>query len=95
MHIVSNKCKKTYGNYPKEIIFPVIGCMIQGRMGIRGEGMSNVFPEGLTDEMSFNDMKANTLTAKCVKYECFICEKEGKSFLNCCKKHIIYSLNHH
>lgn len=62
MHIVSNKCKKTYGNYPKEIIFPVIGCMIQGRMGIRGEEMSNVFPEGLTDEMSFNDMKANTLT---------------------------------
>lgn len=62
MHIVSNKCTKTYVNYPKEIKFPVIECMIQERMGIRGEGMRNVFPEGLTDEMSFNDMKANTLT---------------------------------
>ena len=36
--------------------------MIQERMGIRGEGIRNVFPEGLTDEMSFNDMMANTLT---------------------------------
>ena len=62
MHIVGNKYTKTYGNDPKEIIFPVIGCMIQERMGIRGEGMRNVFPEGLTDEMSFNEMKANTLT---------------------------------
>ena len=62
MHIVGNTCMKTYGNYPKEIIFPVIGCMIQERMGIRGEGIRNVFPEGLTDEMSFNDMMANTLT---------------------------------
>ena len=62
MHIVGNTCMKTYGNYPKEIISPVIGCMIQERMGIRGEGIRNVFPEGLTDEMSFNDMMANTLT---------------------------------
>ena len=49
------------GIIPKEIKFAVVGRTMQERIGMRGEGIRNVFSEELTNEMNFKDMMGNTL----------------------------------